>query len=132
MIQDVARRIARERIAPVAADFDKSGEFPAETIKVLGENGLMGIEVPHEYGGAGLDPVALRARDDRDRRGGLRALDHHERQQHALLQRPAEVRHARAEAALRDADRVGRGDRRVRADRAAVGLGRVAPCARAR
>ncbi len=58
MIQDVARRIARERIAPVAADFDKSGEFPAETIKVLGENGLMGIEVPHEYGGAGLDPIA--------------------------------------------------------------------------
>jgi alkylation response protein AidB-like acyl-CoA dehydrogenase len=57
-IQDVARRIARERIAPIAAEFDKSGEFPAETIKVLGENGMMGIEVPHEYGGAGMDPVA--------------------------------------------------------------------------
>ncbi|MFO1495512.1 MAG: acyl-CoA dehydrogenase family protein [Lysobacterales bacterium] len=58
MIQDVARRIAQERIAPVAADFDRSGEFPSETIKVLGENGLMGIEVPHEYGGAGLDSIA--------------------------------------------------------------------------
>jgi alkylation response protein AidB-like acyl-CoA dehydrogenase len=58
MIQDVARRIARERIEPVAAEFDKSGEFPLETIRVLGENGLMGIEVPHEYGGAGLDPIA--------------------------------------------------------------------------
>jgi alkylation response protein AidB-like acyl-CoA dehydrogenase len=58
MIQDIARRIAAERIAPIAADFDKSGEFPMETIKVLGENGLMGIEVPHEYGGAGLDSIA--------------------------------------------------------------------------
>jgi hypothetical protein len=57
-IQDVARRIARERIEPVAAEFDKSGEFPAATIKVLGENGMMGIEVPHEYGGAGMDPIA--------------------------------------------------------------------------
>ncbi|HET9484982.1 MAG TPA: acyl-CoA dehydrogenase family protein [Xanthomonadales bacterium] len=58
MIQDVARRIARERIEPVAAEYDRSGEFPLETIRVLGENGLMGIEVPHEYGGAGLDPIA--------------------------------------------------------------------------
>ncbi len=58
MIQDVARRIAQERIAPIAAEFDQRGEFPAETIKLLGENGLMGIEVPHDYGGAGLDSVA--------------------------------------------------------------------------
>ena len=58
MIQDVARRIAAERIAPIAAEFDRSGEFPSETIKVLGENGLMGIEVPPEYGGAGLDAIA--------------------------------------------------------------------------
>ncbi|MBK8069578.1 MAG: acyl-CoA dehydrogenase family protein [Rhodanobacteraceae bacterium] len=58
MIQDIARRIAAERIAPIAADFDKSGEFPMETIKVLGENGLMGIEVPQEYGGAGMDSIA--------------------------------------------------------------------------
>lgn len=58
MIQDVARRIAQERIAPIAADFDRSGEFPIETIKVLGENGLMGIEVPAEYGGAGMDSIA--------------------------------------------------------------------------
>ncbi len=58
MIQDIARRIARERIAPVAAELDRSGEFPVETIKVLGENGLMGIEVPVEYGGAGMDAIA--------------------------------------------------------------------------
>ena len=58
MIQDVARRIAQEKIAPSAEEHDKSGEFPLANIKLLGENGLMGIEVPHEYGGAGMDPIA--------------------------------------------------------------------------
>ncbi|NLW97928.1 MAG: acyl-CoA dehydrogenase family protein, partial [Xanthomonadaceae bacterium] len=46
MIQDVARRIAREKIAPSAEYHDRTGEFPLENIRVLGENGLMGIEVP--------------------------------------------------------------------------------------
>ena len=57
MIQDVARRIAQEKIAPSAEHFDRSGEFPLENIRLLGENGLMGIEVPEEYGGAGMDPI---------------------------------------------------------------------------
>jgi alkylation response protein AidB-like acyl-CoA dehydrogenase len=58
LIQDIARRIAQEKIAPSAEHFDKSGEFPLENIRLLGENGLMGIEVPAEYGGAGMDPIA--------------------------------------------------------------------------
>lgn len=58
MIQDVARRIAQEKIGPSAEQFDRSGEFPLENIRLLGENGLMGIEVPAEYGGAGMDPIA--------------------------------------------------------------------------
>ncbi len=58
MIQDVARRIAREKIAPSAEHFDRTGEFPLDNIRTLGENGLMGIEVPQEYGGAGMDPIA--------------------------------------------------------------------------
>jgi alkylation response protein AidB-like acyl-CoA dehydrogenase len=58
MIQDVARRIAQEKIAPSAAHFDQSGEFPLENIQLLGQNGLMGIEVPEAYGGAGMDPVS--------------------------------------------------------------------------
>jgi len=58
MIQDVARRIAREKIAPSAEHFDRVGEFPLENIRTLGENGLMGIEVPAEYGGAGMDPIS--------------------------------------------------------------------------
>ena len=58
MIQDVARRIAQEKIAPTAAHFDQTGDFPSENIRILGENGLMGIEVPAEYGGAGMDPIS--------------------------------------------------------------------------
>ena len=58
MIQDAARRIAQEKIAPSAEHHDRTGEFPLENIRTLGENGLMGIEVPTQYGGAGLDPVS--------------------------------------------------------------------------
>ena len=57
MIQAAARDFAGERIAPVAADFDHSGEFPLDNIRAMGELGLMGIEVPEEYGGAGLDTI---------------------------------------------------------------------------
>ncbi len=52
------RRFARERIAPIAEAFDHSGEFPLETIREMGRMGLMGIEVPEEYGGAGMDTLA--------------------------------------------------------------------------
>jgi alkylation response protein AidB-like acyl-CoA dehydrogenase len=58
MIQDVARRIAQEKVAPSAEHHDRTGEFPLENIRTLGENGLMGIEVPVEYGGAGMDPIS--------------------------------------------------------------------------
>ena len=58
MIQDVARRIAQEKIAPSAEHHDQTGEFPLANIRTLGENGLMGIEVPTEYGGAGMDPIS--------------------------------------------------------------------------
>jgi alkylation response protein AidB-like acyl-CoA dehydrogenase len=58
MIQDVARRIAQEKIAPSAEHFDRTGEFPLDNIRLLGENGLMGIEVPEAYGGAGMDPTS--------------------------------------------------------------------------
>jgi alkylation response protein AidB-like acyl-CoA dehydrogenase len=57
MIQAAARDFAREQIAPIAAQFDASGEFPSATIAQMGELGLMGVETPEEYGGAGLDTV---------------------------------------------------------------------------
>ncbi len=57
MIQDAAREFAQNEIAPIAAEFDRSGEFPAETIRQAGELGFMGIETPEEYGGSGLDTI---------------------------------------------------------------------------
>ena len=57
-IQSIARDFAQKRIAPMAAELDRLGEFPLENIREMGQLGLMGIEVPVEYGGAGLDPVA--------------------------------------------------------------------------
>jgi alkylation response protein AidB-like acyl-CoA dehydrogenase len=58
MIRKAARDFAQEKIAPIAAEFDESGEFPHETIKKMGEMGFMGIEVPEEYGGAGMDTLS--------------------------------------------------------------------------
>ncbi len=58
MIRDAARDFAQKEIAPVAAHYDETGEFPYETIRKMGELGFMGIEVPEEYGGAGLDTIA--------------------------------------------------------------------------
>ena len=58
MIRDAARDFAQKEIAPVAAGFDESGEFPHTTIKKMGELGFMGIEIPEQYGGAGMDTLS--------------------------------------------------------------------------
>ncbi len=58
MIRDAAREFAQKEIAPIAPEHDESGKFPYETIKKMGEMGFMGIEVPEEYGGAGLDTLS--------------------------------------------------------------------------
>jgi alkylation response protein AidB-like acyl-CoA dehydrogenase len=55
MIQAAAREFAQNEIAPVAAKFDASGDFPKDTIRKACELGFMGVEVPEEYGGAGLE-----------------------------------------------------------------------------
>lgn len=57
MIRDAAREFALAEIVPIAAKFDASGEFPVDTVQKMGELGLMGIEVPEAYGGAGLDSI---------------------------------------------------------------------------
>lgn len=58
MIQQAARDFAQKEIAPIAEEFDHSGEFPMETIRKMGQMGFMGIEMPEEYGGAGMDTMA--------------------------------------------------------------------------
>ena len=58
MIRQTAREFAQKEIAPIAAEFDESGEFPYDTIMKMGEMGFMGIEVPEEYGGVGMDTLS--------------------------------------------------------------------------
>jgi alkylation response protein AidB-like acyl-CoA dehydrogenase len=58
MIRDMARDFAQGEIAPIAAEFDETGEFPSETIAKMGAQGFMGIEVPEAYGGVGMDTLA--------------------------------------------------------------------------
>ena len=57
-IQAIARDFAQKRIAPVAAEFDAKGEFPLDNIREMGQLGLMGIEVPTDYGGAAMDSIS--------------------------------------------------------------------------
>ena len=59
MVRDSVRAYVQERIAPKAAQWDRTGEFPATELKGLAELGCYGIAVPDEYGGAGLDYTAL-------------------------------------------------------------------------
>ncbi len=57
MIRDMARDFAAREVAPIAAAIDHEERFPAEVVKKMGELGFMGINVPEQYGGAGLDMV---------------------------------------------------------------------------
>jgi alkylation response protein AidB-like acyl-CoA dehydrogenase len=54
-IRDLARDFARNEIIPGAAERDRTHRFPAELVAKLGELGFLGMFVPSEYGGAGLD-----------------------------------------------------------------------------
>ena len=58
MVRDMARRFAEAEIKPKAADLDATHEHPAEIVKQLGELKMMGIFVPEEYGGGGMDNVS--------------------------------------------------------------------------
>ncbi|MDX9821453.1 MAG: acyl-CoA dehydrogenase [Syntrophales bacterium] len=57
MVREMARRFAESEIKPVAAELDKTHRHPEEICRKLGEMGIMGVAVPAEYGGAGMDNV---------------------------------------------------------------------------
>jgi alkylation response protein AidB-like acyl-CoA dehydrogenase len=59
MLQDTIRRIAQEQFAPKAAEIDASERFPWDNFEILRDNGLLGINVAEEYGGAGAGQLAL-------------------------------------------------------------------------
>lgn len=58
-VRDLAREIARERIAPLAAHVDETGEYPHEQVAVLGKQGLMGLHIPEQYGGSAAGSLAF-------------------------------------------------------------------------
>jgi alkylation response protein AidB-like acyl-CoA dehydrogenase len=58
MIRDMAREFAQEHIAPIASEIDRDARFPHETVKRMGELGLLGIMVPEAWGGSGADAVS--------------------------------------------------------------------------
>lgn len=57
MIRDMVRDFAEAEIKPLAAELDQTGRFPAETVAKLADLGVMGLNIPEAYGGAGLDEV---------------------------------------------------------------------------
>jgi butyryl-CoA dehydrogenase len=58
MIQAMARDFAEKEVRPIAAAIDTAARFPRDTVRRMGELGLMGIAIPEKYGGSGGDTVA--------------------------------------------------------------------------
>jgi butyryl-CoA dehydrogenase len=58
MIRDTARDLSRREIAPAAAEIDRSHTFPRALFSRLGELGLLGVMVPEEWGGGGMDALS--------------------------------------------------------------------------
>ncbi len=58
LVQQTAREFATREILPVASQLDAEHRFPSEIVRGLAQLGLMGVTVPEEYGGAGMDHVA--------------------------------------------------------------------------
>src|ERR1700731_4087355 len=57
LLRETARDVARNLLAPHAAEWDREARFPKEALAELGKLGFMGMLVPPEYGGAGADHV---------------------------------------------------------------------------
>ncbi|MBT3182365.1 MAG: acyl-CoA dehydrogenase [Deltaproteobacteria bacterium] len=58
MIQEMARKFAKSELEPYAAEWDEEAKFPRDAVMKMGELGMMGILMPKELGGAGLDMLS--------------------------------------------------------------------------
>jgi len=58
IIRDTVRDFAREKIEPIAAEYDEQQKFPEKTVQELAKLGIMGVTVPEEYGGSGGDQLS--------------------------------------------------------------------------
>jgi alkylation response protein AidB-like acyl-CoA dehydrogenase len=59
MLIETVRDFARNELLPQAIEIDRERRFPVETFKQMGEMGLLGLPIPEEYEGAGLDSVTM-------------------------------------------------------------------------
>ena len=57
-LQDMVHKWAQERVKPMAAEIDRTNDFPAPLWREMGDLGLLGITVPEEFGGAGMGYLA--------------------------------------------------------------------------
>ena len=57
LFQEMVREFAKKEVAPRAAEVDEEACFPAETVRMMGKLGLMGVTIPEAYGGAGADTI---------------------------------------------------------------------------
>src|SRR6195952_1047781 len=58
LLRETVRDFARNEVAPVAEELDRTKAFPYEIVAKMGELGLMGIPFPEEYGGGGADTLS--------------------------------------------------------------------------
>ena len=126
-IRGLVRALARERIAPRAAEIDASGEFPWDVVELFRENDFFGVMFDEEYGGIGasalLTLVTIEELSKVCATSGLIIAS-----QELGLARDQAGRHGRAEAAVPAEAGVGRVARGVRADRAGERLRQRARC----
>ena len=58
LVQSTVREWAASRLLPLAAEMDRTASYPPELIRELGDLGLMGVFIPEEYGGGGMDTIS--------------------------------------------------------------------------
>ena len=118
------REFAEGEIAPGAAERDEHGRFPSELIPKLAEQGLLGIMVPEEYGGAGYDALSAAHHPGRGRAGRCGRCAAGRLAQFALLGAHPAAGQRRSETHLSPSTRARRKTWRVGAHRARVGFRR--------
>ena len=58
LLRETARDFAAREVTPKAAELDKTGRWPVEIVAKMAELGLLGVAIPQEWGGAGMDVLS--------------------------------------------------------------------------
>jgi alkylation response protein AidB-like acyl-CoA dehydrogenase len=77
LIQDTVREFAQSEVRPMAAEIDRSDEFPKDLYRQMAELGLLGMTLPVEYGGAGADTLSWALVQEELARGSAAVADSH-------------------------------------------------------